>query len=41
VVELLFKKGDRTVTSNYRPVSIWTPFQKSLKKSCIIDYSNT
>jgi hypothetical protein len=22
VVELLFKKGDRTVTSNYRPVSI-------------------
>jgi Notch-like protein len=32
IVKLLFKKGDRTVISSYRPISILTPFSKIFEK---------
>jgi len=40
VVKPLFKKGDESKISNYRPISILSSFQKYLKKSHIINFRN-
>ena len=34
----LFKKGKKDDINNYRPISIFTLFQKSLKKYCKLDF---
>jgi hypothetical protein len=41
-VHPIYKKGERTEISNYRPISILTPFQKYLKRlystDCLLTY---
>ena len=37
VIKPLFKKDDKTITSNYRPISLLTSFSKVLRKLCLTD----
>jgi Notch-like protein len=41
VVKPLFKKGERSCISNYRPISLLTSFSKVFEKLYILDYLNT